>query len=169
MAKDGISRRHFLYGSLLAGVIPAGGFGSVPSLKALGFKSYNDRLNIAAIGAGGRGAQNIRGCASENIVALCDVDPNRAARTYSQYEKAAKYTDFRRMLDAEGDNIDAVIITTPDHMHTTCALWCMERGKAVYVEKPLTRTPWEARVLTEAAAKYEVPTQMGNQGYSHEA
>ncbi len=169
MAKDGISRRHFLYGSLLAGAIPAAGFGSVPSLKSLGFKSYNDRLNIAAIGAGGRGAQNIRGCASENIVALCDVDPNRAARTYSQYEKAAKYTDFRRMLDAEGDNIDAVIITTPDHMHTTCALWCMERGKAVYVDKPLTRTPWEARVLTEAAAKYEVPTQMGNQGYSHEA
>src|SRR5207247_3255801 len=89
--------------------------------------------------------------------------------TFKRYEKAAQYADFRKMLDKEGKNIDAVVISTADHMHATVALWCMQHGKHVYVEKPLTRTPWEARLLTEAAAKYKVATQMGNQGYSHDA
>ncbi|MBW7996473.1 MAG: Gfo/Idh/MocA family oxidoreductase [Candidatus Glassbacteria bacterium] len=167
--EDNISRRRFFfYGSLLAGAIPAAGCGSAPSLPRLGYKSPNEKLNIAAIGAGGRAAGNIRGCESENIVALCDVDDKQAAKTYAQFEKAAKYKDFRKMLDKEGKNIDAVIISPPDHMHATAAMWCMERGLGVYVEKPLTRTVWEARQLTQAAEKHKVATQMGNQGYSNE-
>jgi predicted dehydrogenase len=164
-----LSRRHFFYGALLAGAIPKGGFGSVTSLKAAGFKPFNEKLNIAAVGVGGRGAADINGCTSENIVALCDVDSAQAGPTFKRFEKAARYTDFRKMLDKEDKNIDAVIVATPDHMHATVALAAMQRGKGVYVEKPLTRTPWEARLLADAAAKYKVATQMGNQGYSHEA
>jgi predicted dehydrogenase len=162
------SRRHFFFGTLLAGAVPRSGFGSVPSLKFLGYKSPNERLNIAAIGAGGRGAQDINGCLTENIVALADPDAKRAEATFKKFESVPKYADFRKMLDKEGRNIDAVIVATPDHTHAVAALWAMERGKHVYVEKPLARTVWEARILTEAAAKYRVATQMGNQGYSNE-
>src|SRR5882724_4773948 len=164
-----LTRRHFFYGSLLAGAIPRGGFGSTPSLKAAGFKSPNEKLNIASIGAGGQAASNIGAAApTENIVALCDVDDRRAAGMFTRFPNAPKYKDFRKMLDKEAKNIDAVIIAIPDHMHATAATWCMERGKHVYVQKPLTRTIWEARMLTENAAKYKVATQMGNQGYSNE-
>lgn len=165
---DGISRRYFFFGSLLAGAIPLGGFGSIPSLKFLGYKSPNEKLNIACIGAGGRAAQDIAGIATENLVAFADPDTRRAADTFKKYESAPKYSDFRKMLDKEDRNIDAVMIAIPDHMHATAAMWAMERGKHVYVEKPLARTPWEARMLTEAAVKYKVATQMGNQGYSNE-
>jgi predicted dehydrogenase len=105
---------------------------------------------------------------TENIVALCDVDWDRGASNLKRFEKAAKYKDYRVMLDKEGKNIDACTIGIPDFMHATVALACMQRGKHVYVEKPLTRTPWEARLLQEAAVKYNVATQMGNQGFSHE-
>jgi hypothetical protein len=162
------TRRHFFYGSLLAGAVPAAGFGTAPSLKALGYKSPNEKLNIAAIGAGGKASSDIDGCASENIVALCDVDEKHAERKFKQYEAAPKYKDFRRMLDEQGRSIDAVIVTIPDFMHATAAMWCMERNKHVYVQKPLTRTVWEARQLMDAANKYKVATQMGNQGYSNE-
>jgi predicted dehydrogenase len=169
VAKDGFTRRHFFYGSLLAGVVPAAGFGSVPSLKALGYKSPNEKLNIASIGAGGKAASDIKACAqTENIVALCDVDSKRAQGIFTEYEKVPKYQDFRVMLDKEDKNIDAVIVTIPDFMHATCAMWAMERGKHVYVQKPLAHTIWECRQLSEAAAKYKVATQMGNQGYSNE-
>ncbi len=168
MASHRISRRFFFQGALIAGAIPEGGFGSTPSLKLAGFKSPIEKLNIASIGAGGRAADVIKGCSSENIVALCDPDSARAAAYFNRYDKAARYTDFRRMLDKEEKNIDAVIIATPDFMHGTAAMWCMERGKHVYVEKPLTRTIWEARQLKEAAVKYGVCTQMGNQHVSQE-
>src|SRR5215472_4214063 len=169
MAFDSFSRRHFFFGSLLAGAVPARGFGSTPSLKMLGFKSPNEKLNIASIGAGGKAASDIRGCApTENIVALCDVNDNQAAGIFKQFEKATRYKDFRQMLDKESNNIDAVIVTIPDFMHGTAAMHCIERGKHVYVQKPLVRTTWEARQLREAAAKYKVATQMGNQGYSNE-
>ena len=164
-----VSRRNFFYGSLLAGAVPAAGYGSVASLRALGYKSPNDKLNFAAIGSGGQGASNIRAAApTENIVALCDVDERRAAATYKEYPTVPKYKDFRVMLDKEGKNIDAVIIATPDHMHGIQAMWSMERGKHVYVQKPLVRTVWEARQVREGARKYRVATQMGNQGYSNE-
>jgi hypothetical protein len=117
------SRRYFFYGSLLAGAVPAGGFGSAPSLAAAGFKTVLDKLNVAGIGIGGRGADDIATVAtSENIVALCDVNKPYAARTFQRYEKARQYTDFRKMIETEGSNIDAVVIGTPDHNHCPVAL-----------------------------------------------
>src|SRR6185503_970210 len=131
---NAMNRRHFFFGSLLAGAVPSAGFGSKASLKALGYKSPNEKLNIASIGAGGKAASDIRGCApTENIVALCDVDDRQAANIYKQYESVPKYKDFRKMLDKEGKTIDAVIVTIPDFMHATAALACMQLGKHVYV------------------------------------
>ena len=167
MAHD-FTRRHFFFGTLLAGAVPSGGFGSTASLKTLGYKSPNEKLNIASIGAGGKASSDIDGCATENIVALCDVDEKKANKFRDQkFKDAPKYKDFRKMLDKEKD-IYAVIVAIPDHMHATAAHWAMERGKHVYCQKPLTRTIWEARQLQEAANKYKVATQMGNQGYSNE-
>src|SRR5260370_21411435 len=168
MSHHQFTRRHFFYGALLSGAVPTAGFGSTPSLKFMGYKSPNEKLNIGSIGAGGKAASDIQGCSSENIVAMADPDDKRAERTYKLHEKVPKYKDFRRMFDKEAKNIDAVIVAIPDVMHATAAMWAMERGKHVYVQKPLTRTIWEARTLTAAAAKYKVATQMGNQGYSNE-
>ena len=168
MIHNQFSRRHFFYGSLLAGAVPAAGFGSSASLKRLGYKSPNEKLNIAAVGAGGKGHGDIAGCETENIVAMADPDSKRAERMFKQYETVPKYKDFRRMFDKESNNIDAVIVSTPDHMHATVAMWAMERGKHVYCQKPLTRTIWEARALSKAAAEDKVATQMGNQGYSND-
>src|SRR6185369_13588118 len=100
-----VSRRHFFFGSLLAGAVPTGGFGSTPSLKMMGYKSPNEKLNIASIGAGGKassdiGTSGVNGCAAtENIVALCDVDDKNAAAVYKRFEKAPKFRDYRKMLD----------------------------------------------------------------------
>src|SRR5579875_481727 len=105
MARDGITRRYFFYGSLLAGAVPLAGFGSEPSLKALGYKSPNDKLNIASIGAGGKASSDIAACAkTENIVALCDVDEKQAAETYAKFPNVPKYKDYRVMLDKEANN-----------------------------------------------------------------
>ena len=169
MSDGRFTRRYFFFGSLLAGAVPLGGFGSEPSLSMLGYKSPNEKLNVASIGAGGKASSDIDSCAkTENIVALCDVDDKRAEQTYGKYPKAAKYKDFRVMLDKEGNNIDAVIVCVPDHMHAAAALQAMQRGKHVYVQKPLAHTVWECRALMKAADKYRVATQMGNQGYSNE-
>ena len=163
------SRRYFFYGSLLAGAVPTGGFGSTPSLPALGYKSFNEKLDIAAIGLGTRGPEILRYAAvTENVVALCDVNDVRLASASKTYEKAKTYKDFRKLLETEGKNIDAVMVATPDHLHTPIALLAMQQGKHVYCEKPLTRTVTEARLLADAAVKYKVATQMGNQGWSHE-
>ena len=116
-----------------------------------GYTPPSDLLNIAGVGVGGMGHTNLINCSDQNIVALCDPDAVSAANMFQRYEKATKYTDFRKMLDKEQKNIDAVIIAIPDHMHGMAALWAMERGKHVYVEKPLTTTPWEARLLHDAA------------------
>lgn len=168
MMGNKLSRRHFFYGALFAGAIPAAGFGSTPSLTRLGYRSPNEKLNVAAIGVGGRAEMNLPNFESENIVALADPDADRAKKLFGRYERATKYADFRRLLDKEEKEIDAVVISTPDHMHAMAAVWCMERGKGVYVEKPLARTVGEVRLMTEAAAKYKVATQMGNQGYSYD-
>lgn len=171
MSAHRFSRRHFFLGSTLAGAIPIGGFGSALSLKAMGYKSPNEKLNLAAIGAGGQPAADLRLAQAgiENVVALADVDWNRGKESFERFPNAAKFKDYRQMLDKLGREIDAVVIGTPDHTHTHAALTCMQLGKHVYVEKPLTRTGWEARLLTQAAKKYNVATQMGNQGYSHDA
>ncbi len=167
---ENISRRYFFYGSLLTAAVPAAGYGSEPSLKALGYKPYWNKLNMAAIGVGGQGGVILNQAAqTENIVALCDVDVDRGAQNLKKFAKLPVYKDFRVLLDKEGKNFDAVTIAIPDFMHATVALACMQRGKHVYLEKPLTRTVWEARLLAEAAVKYKVATQMGNQGYSHES
>src|ERR1051325_7348022 len=166
-----VSRRYFFFGSLLAGVVPPGGFGSAQPLKMLGYKSPNEKLNSAGIGAGGRPFSDLVASEAgvENVVALTDVDWVRGAQGFNRWPKAEKYRDFRRMIEHQGKEIDAVVIGTADHMHATCALFCMQAGKHVYVEKPLTRTFWEAWLLAQAAEKYKVATQMGNQGYSHDA
>jgi predicted dehydrogenase len=167
--RNGVSRRHFFFGSLLAAAVPAGGYGSAASLRRLGYKSPNEKLNIAGIGAGGRPYQVMQDCEDDNIVALADVDWNRGQEGFAKWPKAERHKDFRKMLDKMGNQIDAVLIGTPDHMHAYCALTCMQLGKHVYLEKPLTRTASEARLLAKAAEKYPVATQMGNQGYSHDA
>ena len=125
----------------------------------------SEKLNIAGVGVGGMGQNNVRACESENIVALCDVDSKYAAGVFKKYADARAWTDYRKMLD-EQKNIDAVIVATPDHTHAVVAMAAMQRGKHVYVQKPLTRSVYEARMLTEAARKYKVATQMGNQGHS---
>jgi uncharacterized membrane protein YgcG len=178
MVSNRFSRRFFFQGALMAGALPAGGYSSTPSLTKAGYKSPSETLNIASIGAGGRAADDINGTMPENlpptpagstqIVALCDPDSNSAAANFKRYDKAPKYTDFRKMLDKEASHIDAVIIAIPDFMHGTAAMWSMERGKHVYVEKPLCKTIWEARLLKDAAVKYGVATQMGNQHVSQE-
>jgi predicted dehydrogenase len=139
-------------------------------LGGKGFVAPSDKLNIAAVGVGGRGAGIIRGAVmggNANIVALCDVDDRRAAATYEALPKAARYKDFRKMYDQQKD-FDAVMIGAPDHIHAVAALPAMQMGKHVYVEKPLTHNIREARMLTEAAVQYKVTTQMGNQGASGE-
>ena len=163
-----VSRRRFLQRTALTTAAVT----TIPSLRALGYKSPNEKLNLAVIGAGGQPFSDLRAAHAgvENVVAMCDVDWARGAQGFATFPNATKYKDFRQMLDKSGKEIDAVIIGTPDHMHAACALACMQAGKHVYVEKPLTRTPWEARLLTKAAEKYsKVATQMGNQGYSHDA
>src|SRR6185503_15567420 len=99
-------RRHFFFGTLLAGAVPRGGYGSVPSLRALGYKPFYSKLNVAAIGCGGQGGVDLNNAAlTENIVAICDVDEKRAAANFTKFEKAPKYKDYRVMLDKEGKNI----------------------------------------------------------------
>ena len=134
-------------------------------LGGAGHKAPSQKLNIAGVGVGGMGQNNVRACETENIVALCDVDTNYAAGVFKKYPKARTWVDYRQMLDEQKD-IDAVIVATPDHTHAVVAMDAMRRGKHVYVQKPLTRSVYEARMLTEAARKYKVATQMGNQGQS---
>jgi len=143
----------------------AAAFSVVPS-RVFGKDAPSGKLNIAAVGSGGMGGNNIKKCKNENIVALCDVDWQRADKTFKMFPDAKKYWDFRVMLEEMGDKIDAVIVATPDHVHATAAMAAMKKHKHVYVQKPLTRTVYEARMLTEAAHKYNVKTQMGNQGHS---
>ncbi len=158
------SRREFL-NQTVAGVAA---FTLVPSrvLGGNGQTPPSEKLNIACVGAGGMGAKNIEAVSSQNIVALCDVDDRQAAETYALYPQVPKFRDFRKMLDKHDKDIEAVIVATPDHTHAVIAMEAMKRGKHVYVQKPLTRTVYEARMLTEAAHKYGVVTQMGNQGHS---
>lgn len=160
-----MNRRDFL-GAAAAAMA----FTIVPSyvLGVNGQTPPSDKLNAAGIGVGGKGAGDIRALGDSNIVAMCDVDFDRASWSFGEFQKANRYSDFRRMLEKEDKNIDIVTISTPDHTHAVAAMACMEMGKHVYVQKPLTHDIFEARKLTEAARKYKVATQMGNQGHSDE-
>ncbi len=166
MEKIKTSRRDFIGGSVAA----IAGFTIVPSyvLAGNGTKPPSEKLNIATIGAGGQAASDIKELSSENIIALCDVDEQRAAQTYQKYPDVKKYRDFRIMLDKEDKNIDAVLIATPDHIHAPAAIMAMKMGKHVYVEKPMAHTIYEARKMTEVARRMKVVTQMGNQGHAGE-
>src|SRR5205814_4338041 len=125
------------------------------------------KLNLAVIGAGGRGADDLEELKSENIVALCDVDWERAGKTFERFPKAPRYREFRIMLEKE-KSIDAVLVATPDHTHAVASMTAIKHGKHVYCEKPLTRTVAEARALSKAAREAKVATQMGNQGMAFE-
>jgi hypothetical protein len=128
----------------------------------------SEKLNIAGIGFGGRGDGDLHEVSSENIVALCDVDWKYGARTFQRYAKAAKYRDFRKMLEKEDKNIDAVVIATPDHTHAVATMMAIKMGKHVYCEKPLAHSIYEVRKMTEAARAAKVATQLGNQGQASE-
>jgi predicted dehydrogenase len=160
-----VPRRTFLASAAAA----TAGFTIVPRhvLGGQGTPAPSDRLNIAGIGVSGMGKSNLGRCETENIVALCDVDFDKSDEVFKKYPDAKRYKDFRVMLDEQKD-IDAVIVATPDHTHAVIAMAAMERKKHVYVQKPLTHSVHEARVLTEAARKHGVASQMGNQGHSGE-
>ena len=129
--------------------------------------SPGQKLNIAGIGLGGKGFDDLQNVAGENIVALCDVDPNYAAPAFAKWPNARRHTDFRKMLETQKD-IDAVIVATPDHLHFSISMCAIAHGKHVYCQKPLTHTVAEARAISLAASKAGVATQMGNQGNAGE-
>jgi len=158
-----ISRREFV-GNLAASMAAV----TIVPAHVLGRNAPSSKLNIAAIGSGGRARGNLTGVSSENIVALCDVDEKRAADIYNAYPKAKKYKDFRIMLDEMEKSIDAVIVSTPDHTHAVAVMKAIKMGKHIYCEKPLAHSIYEVRQITQAARKYKVQTQLGNQGHSSE-
>jgi len=159
-----LSRRNFLVGTAAVGtfiVIPRHVLGGGDQA------SPNSKLNLAGVGIGGQGASDLEQLASQNIVALCDVDSDYAAKTFNKYPNAKRYKDFREMLDKE-KSIDAVVVGTPDHAHAIVSMAAIKHGKHVYCEKPLTRTMFEARAVAKAAREAKVATQMGNQGMAFE-
>mgnify|MGYP003796177779 CR=1 FL=1 len=160
-----MSRRKFLE----TGAIAAAGLTVVPSSvlgKSFGHTAPSDKLNIAGVGVGGMGFANLKNLESENIVALADVDWKYSDRVFKYFPKAKKYYDYRKMYDEMGKSIDAVVIATADHTHALIAADAITMGKHVYVQKPLTHSVYESRLLTKLAKKYKVATQMGNQGSS---
>ncbi|MDR1407011.1 MAG: Gfo/Idh/MocA family oxidoreductase [Tannerella sp.] len=163
-----ISRRSFLQ----QGAAAAAALTIVPSSvlgKSHGYTAPTDKLNIASIGIGGMGNSNLKAVEKmENIVALCDVDWKYAKPVFDRLTDAKRYWDYRKMYDELGSSIDAVIVATADHTHAIIAAEAMTLGKHVYVQKPLTHSVYESRLLTKLAAKHNVASQMGNQGSSGE-
>ena len=166
--QETLSRREFLRlagaGLATLTVVP----GTVLGKKVTGKPAPSDKLNIAGIGVGGRGAGVLKNMVGENIVALCDVDWKYADKTFTNYPNAKRYKDYRVMFDEMSKSIDAIMVATADHTHAIVSATGMELGKHVYCEKPLTHSVYESRLLTKMAAKYKVATQMGNQGASGE-
>ncbi len=163
---DQSSRRKFIKNVSVA----ATGFFIVPRhVLGRGFVAPSDKLNIAGIGAGGKGESDLAEFSKSpavNIISLCDVDDRSSVKSRTRFPKASYYKDYREMLAKEGKNVDAVSVSIPDHGHAVAALAAMQMGKHVYVQKPMTHDIYEARILTQAARKYKVVTQMGNQGAS---
>mgnify|MGYP001568324802 CR=1 FL=1 len=162
MKTPSLNRRRFLQHSIAA--TGALAFPFVASRNVLG---ANERLNIAGIGVGGKGASDVSNVDQENLVALCDVDDANAAGSFKKYPAAKRYKDYRVMLEKEGKGIDAVTVSTPDHTHAPAAIAAMKMGKHVYCQKPLTHTVYEAREMARVAREHKVATQMGNQGHSN--
>jgi len=163
-----VTRRDFLQKTTAAAI---GSFFIVPRhVLGKGYRAPSDKLNIAAVGIGGKGFSDITNAynnGAENVVALCDVDWNLGKKCFDKFPDAKKYKDFRKMLDEMGKDIDAITVSTPDHTHAVIAMAAMSRGKHVYVQKPMTHNINEARKLTEAARQYKLVSQMGNQGASN--
>ena len=161
------NRRSFLQTTSAAAAV----FTIVPRhvFGAEGQPAANDKLNIAGIGVGGQGEGDIQAVSSQNIVALCDVDSQRAAKSFERNPGAKKYTDFRKMLDEMDKQIDAVVIATPDHTHAVATIAAMKRGKHVYCEKPLAHSIYEVRQIQKVARECKVITQLGNQGHSSDS
>jgi predicted dehydrogenase len=159
-----LDRRQFL-GRFAAGAALAG-LHALPLSAA--DKSPNEKLNIACVGVGNKGWHNIEQLKGENIVALCDVDTNFLERAAAQFPRATKYRDYRKLLDAEHNRIDAVVVSTADHTHAGPAALALTLGKHVYCEKPLAHTVQEARHLARLAAKHRAVTQMGTQIHAGE-
>lgn len=163
------TRRDFMK----AGALAAAGFMIVPRhvLGGKGFIAPSDRLVVAGVGVGGKGESDLANfykSGKADIAYLCDVDDRRAATSIKNFPKAKYYKDWRELFDKEGKNFDAVSVSTPDHNHAIITLAAMQMGKHVYVQKPLTHDIYEARMLTDAAKRYKVVTQMGNQGASND-
>ncbi|WP_435021532.1 Gfo/Idh/MocA family oxidoreductase [Tundrisphaera sp. TA3] len=159
-----LDRRRFLQAASVAGV----GFGVAPGILRGQVGSPNDRLRFACIGVGGKGSSDTDHVAAlGDVVGLCDIDANRLDAKGEKLPKAKKYADFRKMLEEMGDQIDAVVVSSPDHTHAPAALMAMRMGKPVYCQKPLAHSPYEARLMREVAAEKKVATQMGNQGTAH--
>ncbi|HOD81032.1 MAG: Inositol 2-dehydrogenase [Planctomycetes bacterium ADurb.Bin126] len=129
-------------------------------------RGLNEKLNVACIGIGGQGGYSIGGVSQENIVALCDVDDQRAGKQYDKHPSAKKFYDFRKMFDAMEKEIDAVTVCTPDHTHFLPAMWALQRGKHLYCEKPMAHNVWEVRQMTELARKNKLATQLGVQRHT---
>src|SRR5690349_95222 len=165
----GFTRRQFLHtaGTAVAGFMIA----PRQAVARSGKSSPNEKLNIAGIGVGGQGEWDINEVAKHevNIVALCDVDSNRAAKTFGKYPAAKRYRDFRKMFDEMDKQIDAVVVATPDHFHAVAAMAAIKRGKHLYCEKPLAHSIHEVRELMKAARQHKVVTQLGNQGHSFDS
>ncbi len=161
-----LSRREFVTRTMAA----TAGFTIVPSfaVSGLGHMAPSDKLNIAGIGIGGMGFDNLKKMETENIVGLCDVDWKYADRVFKHYPNAKKYKDFRKMYEEMGKSIDAIVVATADHTHAIVSADAMTMGKHVYLQKPLTHTVYESRLLTKLADKHKLATQMGNQGASAE-
>lgn len=162
------SRRSFLATLGKAGAAAASLPYIVPRrvLGGPGYRAPSDTVNVACVGLGGMGRVNLRNMNDVNVVALCDVDWDFAARVFETYPDAARYWDYRRMLEEMRGQIDGIVIATPDHTHAHITLTAMQQGVHVYTQKPLTWSVWEARQLGNAARQYDVVTQMGNQGRS---
>jgi len=154
-----LTRRKFLRDAALAG----SGLIILSNSRSVRGTPANSKLNIAGIGVGGRGAADIEGVAGENLIALCDVDHRHAAATFEKFPAAKRYTDFRKMLEEMHDEIDAVVIGTPDHTHAAPGVMAMKLGKHCYCEKPLTHSVYEARVMANVARENKLVTQMGTQ------
>ena len=163
---NNLTRRAFVRRTARGGAAAAAYFVAPHVLGGPGRTAPSDKINIAGIGVGGRGAACIQGVASENIVALADVDDERASETYQRFPKAKRYRDFRIMLDELDKQIDAVVVGTPDHTHAVSVINAVERGKHVYCEKPLAHSVREVREMMRVARKQQVVTQLGNQGHS---
>ena len=167
-----MNRRHFIHTASLVSLAA-----TLPSLRAQTGASAprfrnlipaDRKLRIAGVGVGGKGSTDLINCLGEEIVALCDVDFKQGSPSFLRFPQAARFRDYRQMFDEAGDTFDAVTVSTTDHMHFPIAMLALERGKHVFVQKPLTHTIGEARALKAAAAKFGLVTQMGNQGQAGE-